>query len=361
MANYVLVGADPAKCQNQHPGGVLTLSGGLIDYAAKQNHRIEVINTARSGFTAEPMVNRAMSGLGRIVTLIELLSRSRYDGVIIFAGAGFSFYERVLMSAVCRLWRTKDLFVVVDGWFLGLESQSKMKRTLMRLLMNIPYRFAASGERWVEFFKRFGVKSEKIVKIHYWLPVSFTPAVTPKKREAGKPAHFLFLGWMIYEKGVGEILNAIEALRPEHEFRFTLIGGGTLLDQTRQHIDANGWSKQVNAPGWVSSAELHRYMQEADIFVLPSYAEGFPMSLIEALSMGMPAIVSDVGGVSDSVRDGVNGFLIPPQAVDPLIQAMRRYLIDPSIIATHSAISLSMSKQNHDAPENCRRCFDALS
>jgi glycosyltransferase involved in cell wall biosynthesis len=73
------------------------------------------------------------------------------------------------------------------------------------------------------------------------------------------------------------------------------------LEEVREAIEQNGWTGEVEAPGWISTPELHELFKNADVFVLPSHAEGFPMSLIEAFSSAMPAIVSDVGGVSDSL------------------------------------------------------------
>jgi glycosyltransferase involved in cell wall biosynthesis len=101
-------------------------------------------------------------------------------------------------------------------------------------------------------------------------------------------------------------------------------------------------------------------LSSADVFVLPSYAEGFPMSLIEALSKGLPAICTDVGGISDSLRDGVNGYLIPSRQVPPLVDAMERYLMNPQIIAEHSRASLEIVRANHRAEANCELVFKAL-
>ena len=84
------------------------------------------------------------------------------------------------------------------------------------------------------------------------------------------------------------------------------------------------------------------------------------MSLIEAFSKGLPAICTDVGGIADSLRDGVNGYLIPPRQVQPLIDAMERYLRNPQIIAEHSRAALKIVKANHNAEANCELIFEAL-
>ena len=106
--------------------------------------------------------------------------------------------------------------------------------------------------------------------------------------------------------------------------------------------------------------EFQEVLNTADVFVLPSYAEGFPMSLIEAFSKGLPAIASDVGGISGSLRNGLNGYLIPPRQVPPLVEAMEHYLKDPRIITGQSRAALQIVKANHNAKVNCGLFFEAL-
>lgn len=360
MGRYILVGADPMKSPSVHPGGVLTLSIGLIEYARKQGHVIEVINTLRSGFDDLSIMLRLGAGWDRAVKLFGALRGGNCNGVIIFSGAGFSFYERILLSSICNLFSVKDLFVIVDGWFLETRKKAFLKRCWIGLLLRIPHKLAASGSRWSNLFRELGVRSSHISQIHYWLSESFVISKKQKMIIPNKPLQFIFVGWMIREKGLYEILAAIERLREKYKFTFTFVGGGTLLEDIRQKIRDSGWMADISALGWVAAEEFQQILSAADVFVLPSYAEGFPMSLIEALSKGLPAICTDVGGISDSLRDGVNGYLIAPRQVQPLVEAMERYLQNPHIITEHSRIALEVVKTNHTAEANCKLAFDAL-
>lgn len=357
---YILVGANPLKSTSAHRGGILTLSIGLIAYARKQGHVVEVVNTLRSGFDNLSFARRLGAGLGRALELFRTLRRGNYRGVIIFSGAGFSFYERILLSGICRWFGVKDLFVIVDGWFLDIRKAGFFKRYWTGLLLRIPHKLTASGGRWAELFRDLGVKSERIIEVHYWLRESLVIAGEPKIAVPGKPLRFIFVGWMIREKGIHELLAAIEELRKKHEFSFTFIGGGTLLEYVREKIRDGGWAERVSAPGWVPDEEFQKILSSADVFVLPSYAEGFPMSLIEAFSKGLPAIATDVGGISGSLRNGLNGYLIPPRQVAPLVEAMERYLRNPQIITEQSRAAMQIVKVNHDSGANCELFFKAL-
>ena len=235
-----------------------------------------------------------------------------------------------------------------------------LRRYWIRSLLGIPHKLTASGNRWAELFAELGVKSERIVKVHYWLPESFAIAPEPKIAASGRPLRFIFVGWMISEKGIQELLAAIEELMKRHEFSFTFVGGGTLLEYVQERIRAEGWIGSVSAPGWIPDEEFQQVLSAADVFVLPSYAEGFPMSLIEAFSKGLPAIATDVGGISSSLHDGLNGYLIPPKQVPPLVEAMERYLKNPQIISEQSRAAIQTVKTNHGAKENCELFFQAL-
>ena len=218
----------------------------------------------------------------------------------------------------------------------------------------------ASGDRWNQLFIELGLKPACITTIHYWLSDTFSTSKNEREYFKNSLLRFVFVGWMIKEKGIHEILSAIKSLRKKHDFYFTFIGGGTLLEEVRKKIRTYGWVERVYAPGWVPDLDFQNILSSSDIFVLPSYAEGFPMSLIEAFTKGLPAICTDVGGISDTLHDGVNGFLIPPGQVGPLADAMEKYLNNPQIIPKHSLAATDMVKNNHNAEYNCELIFEAL-
>ncbi len=355
---FVLVGAKADGGVIKQHGGVLTLSNGLVDYASRTGLEIEVINTLRSGFDHQPLVERIRSGIGRALVLFKLLLNDKYDGVIVFSGAGWSFYERVFLAFICKLLRAPCAFFIVDGWFLNVRGKTILIRIWIGLLLKIPCKLAASGSNWVSLFSELGVRESKIITIRYWLPNQFRVVETPKILSASEPARFVFVGWMIKEKGIDEILAALEILLKKYQFSFTFIGGGTLLDYVRETVSFSVWEANVSVLGWQSPEQIEQALSSAHVFVLPSYAEGFPMSLIEAMSKGLPAICTDVGGISDSLHDGINGFLIPPKNVDALTKAMEFYICNHDIVSEHSSATLEIVRENHDADLNCSSLFN---
>lgn len=356
----ILIGAKAEGNEVIQYGGVLTLSNGLVDYARRVGFDVEIINTLRSGFKYLPFWKKLKAGIKRVYSLILLLWDDKRHGVIIFSEAGWSLYERIFLSCICRVFGVPDMFFIIGGWSLDVQEISFFKRYWVAFLLKFPRLFAASGENWVRFLKDHYVGDDRIFTIHYWLPKVFRVAEKPKVLLAGDPIKFIFVGWMIKEKGLYEILAALKELLRKYEFHFIFIGGGTLLEVVNEEIKTLEWGQNVLALGWVSPEQLEHELSAAHVFVLPSYSEGFPMSLIEAMTKGLPAICTDVGGISDSLKDGVNGFLIPPQDVDSLKKAMEFYICNPDSVEKQSLATLDIVRENHDADKNCGLLFNSL-
>ena len=357
---YILVGAKADGDTVQQYGGVLTLSNSLADFAHKFGFEVEIINTLRSGFEHQSLLTRAKAGLTRVNDLVSFLRVDKPVGVVIFSGAGWSFYERIAMAFICRIFCVRCVFFIVDGWFLGVKKAYWLKRIWIGLLLKIPSKLAASGSNWRKSFLEFGVKDERIITIHYWLPRLLKVATKPKVAMNRESISFIFVGWMIKEKGVHEILASLEILLKKYKFNFTFIGGGTLLEEVQQRISTLRWGSSVMAYGWMSPDQVDNELSSADVFVLPSYAEGFPLSLIEAMAKGLPAICTDVGGISDSLHDGVNGLLIAPRDIFALTKAMEFYVCNPDAVSEHSLKTLNIVRANHDADNNCELLFNCF-
>jgi glycosyltransferase involved in cell wall biosynthesis len=358
--NFVLVGAKPVNDVGQNPGGQLTASSGLLKYARAHGYDLQIINTTQSSFPVPAFHHRLARSIGRAVSLIRSLRNDRVNGVIIFTSAGLSFYERIVLSLVCRLYRVPDLFFVRSGHFLNKAQTSFWARFLARLLLKLPFRIAAQGENWVRFYSSIGVARRRIVLIRNWIPECSNIVNRPKLVNAEHRLHFIFVGWLVQEKGVNEILEAIGMLRPKYSFRFTFVGGGTLEEKLKKHVMQQGWIDDVAVLGWRTANEVDMALSSADVFVLPSYAEGFPNALLEAMSKGIPAICTDVGGIADSLKDGENGFLVPARQAKALADAMQRYLRNPELINMHSQATLQVLRENHEWEANCRKLFSVF-
>lgn len=350
----------PKARQGEHPGGQGTATFTALEYARDMGYMLNIVDTTQSSFPVPPFFKRLTRGIKRLAELARLLGGGEVAGVVIFASSGFSFFERITCSLLCRIFGVRDLFFQRSGFFIDEVASSPWRRMVVRHLLKLPYRIGAQGKNAAEFYRSLGVEPERIAVIRNWLPESVPMQRMPRAYVPGELLHFIFVGWLVREKGVLELLDAIESVRRQFRFRVTFVGGGTLVRAIETRIEQGGWTGDVLVTGWKRPDEVLQILDKADVFVLPSYAEGFPNALLEAMARGLPAICSDVGGISDSLHHATNGFLIPPRNSQALADTMSRYLMDTSLIQSQSTETMKIVAENHDRAANCNLLFSSL-
>ncbi|SFL84394.1 glycosyltransferase family 4 protein [Rugamonas rubra] len=155
----------------------------------------------------------------------------------------------------------------------------------------------------------------------------------PAGDEARVAGQTLFLGRLGHNKGSYDLLSAAAAVRaaqPGLPLRLQLGGDGE-VEQVRARAQALGIADRVDLLGWVSSADKAARLARAVVYVLPSYSEGLPMSVLEAMAAGLPVLTTPVGGIPEAVSDGVEGFLVAPGDVAALAERWSRLLADPAL------------------------------
>ena len=142
---------------------------------------------------------------------------------------------------------------------------------------------------------------------------------------------FVFVGRIVGDKGINELVEAFVKLHEKHQnARLILVGSyehelDPLSDTTREQIESN---EAIDACGPKYDDDLLRMYVNADCFVMPSYREGFPNTVLEAGAMGLPSIVTDINGSREIIENEKNGLIIPSKNASALYDAMERMLTD---------------------------------
>lgn len=156
----------------------------------------------------------------------------------------------------------------------------------------------------------------------------------------GNLIHLLYVGRFDWQKGFQELFESIVELRKNTNIRLHLVGWDTdaqKLNQKRMEktILDFGISEQVVIEGYKKvGEELNKMYEMADIFVLPSYAEGFPRCIWEAMAHGVPVVATTVGGIPENLTDGENALLIPPHSTRMLTEAIEKIINNISLRQT---------------------------
>lgn len=177
---------------------------------------------------------------------------------------------------------------------------------------------------------------------------------------------FSFTGRLVKEKGIFELVEAFKSLSKSFpQAKLFLIGG--LLESERDHSSYQKLLDDLNHPnirylGFRS--DIPTIMEASDVFVLPSYREGLPRSIIEAMAMGKPIIATDIRGCREEVFPGENGFLVEKENAEELKEAMVSLLEDKELVVEYGKRSREIVEELFDEEKVLGKqikLFDALS
>ena len=146
---------------------------------------------------------------------------------------------------------------------------------------------------------------------------------------------FLFIGRLVGDKGINELVAAFEQLSSKlPKVKLLLVGlqEPTLDPLAKSTIKAIDQNPSIISTGY--QQDVRPYLKMAQVFVFPSYREGFPNVVLQAGAMGVPCIVSDINGCNEIIEDEVNGFVVPPKQVQPLTKKMQSLYEDAEKLNT---------------------------
>jgi glycosyltransferase involved in cell wall biosynthesis len=154
--------------------------------------------------------------------------------------------------------------------------------------------------------------------------------------------HILFLGRIGPNKGIYDLLQTIYLNKSKFkEYIQLYVGGDGEIEYLKNQINLLELSGCVEYIGWVADSKKNHFLEISDILILPSYNEGLPISILEAMSYGMPIIASNVGGIPEVVTNMWNGRIVTPGNIDQIYDAIEFYIKNPDKIANHGKNSLS--------------------
>ncbi len=176
----------------------------------------------------------------------------------------------------------------------------------------------------------------------------------PTGRRPGK--RLLFVGRLAAVKGVVVLFEALKSVREHHpDLTLTLIGDGPERAALERLVNNHGLSEVVTFLGYRSQDEVAAALGAHDLFVLPSFAEGVPVVLMEAMAAHLPVIATQVGGVSELVEHGRSGLLVAPGDVQALAGALQTLLGDPDLGAKMGAVGAAKVAGEFDSTTEAAR------
>jgi len=160
---------------------------------------------------------------------------------------------------------------------------------------------------------------------------------------------FLLIARLLGDKGVREYANAARKVKLQYpQVSFKLVGWiDDNPDAIGQH-ELDEWVNSGTLEFLGKLADVRPAIASSNVYVLPSYREGTPRTVLEAMAMGRPVITTDVPGCRETVVDGDNGFLVSVQAVDELASAMVQFIEEPQLAARMGERSRLIAEEKYD-------------
>lgn len=198
------------------------------------------------------------------------------------------------------------------------------RRHMYEYLFSKADRVIALSEYWQnEICDEFGLSKEKVVVVYNPCPV-----ISAAHRSIEKEKTILYAGTVNERKGYADMIRAFAKIAARFpEWRIVFAGNGE-VEQGKALARKLGIERQTEFLGWVSGDDKDRAFRSTTVFCLPSYAEGFPMAVLDAWAYGLPAITTPVGGIPDVAKDGENMLLFEPGDIGRLAEQMERLISD---------------------------------
>jgi glycosyltransferase involved in cell wall biosynthesis len=343
---------------------LIKFRGPLIAELVARGHSVfalapdigEEIGAQLRALGAEPVSIRlgrtSLNPFGALATLRDLARsfRTIAPDVVI----AYTIKPIILGAVAARAARVPSFVCLVTGLGYAFTGGHEPKRLLSRALGKLMYRRAFARSSLAVFqnpddraeFRRLGLLPPPLptvliggsgVDVDYYAPSPLPDG-----------ASFLMIARLLKDKGIREFARAAERLKAERpDVRISLVG---FFDISPDGISKAEFDRLVAAgvDYLGPQSDVRPAIRDHSVYVLPSYREGTPRSVLEAMAMGRAVITTDAPGCRETVVDGVNGLLVPPRDWEALHRAMRRFVDEPALIAPMGAESRRIAEEKFD-------------
>lgn len=261
--------------------------------------------------------------------------------IVHIQGAAFASFERnVFFVKVGKLFGKKVVMHMHCADFESYYNPSKHKQRIVDTI-NACDLYLVLSDSWKQYFESIGVKSN-IIKV---LNNTITPPVTKRVKRSTDILNLLYLGVIGQRKGIYDILNALKDNKEMFEGKVVLrIGGNQEEEKLQACINEYGLQEMVKFEGFVSGEKKIECLNWADVYILPSFNEGLPIGILEAMSYRHPIISTPVGGIPEVVKDGVNGIMVNPGNVQEIAKAISAFVGDKKLVEEYGMHSMELVK-----------------
>lgn len=321
--------------KDHHPGGI----SAVVQYWSEYIEDLQYYPTYK---LSNKFVRLWWFVYSYICIFLRLLFDKNVKILHLHTAADGSFWRKSMLVSLGKLFQRKVILHVHASRFKDFfnDASNSKKEKILSTIKNVDVLIVLS-ESWKFWFEGIGVPKSKIVVLHNITPY---PTLIDDARVDDKKMHLLFMGELGQRKGVFDVIRALTKHHKEVEGNLEFrIGGNRHEKELVQAISDGNLYDIVKFEGWVGGEKKLRLLNWADVFILPSYNEGLPISILEAMSYGHPIISSPVGGIPEIVKNNENGILVNPGDDEQIFKAIEYYMSDKRRIQAEGLVSKEKS------------------
>jgi glycosyltransferase involved in cell wall biosynthesis len=329
-------------------GGIGSVVRAYSQSSLFRKFRIKYVATHQGG----GLIARIVAAARGWVVVFWSLCRLEAPLVHIHLSSRGSFFRKLGVCSLARLFRRPYILHVHGSEFMQFyehECGPLTKRAVQWTFENAGLMLALS-EQWKSL----------LLSICPSAHIEVLPNGVPIPDVSSKPEHasiqtILFLGRLGKRKGTYELVNAFHRIANRFPDAVLICAGDGDVKELQALAAELGIADKTKFPGWTTAEQTRHYLSVSSIFALPSYAEGLPMALLEAMSWQLAVISSPVGGIPTVLRDQENGLLVTPGDVDSLSRALSSLLADPDLRSRLSEAARATVEREYSLESSIRK------
>lgn len=319
-----------------------------IEPESEMKEAIQELGAAYVQVEGDRVGTGIFSGFGMIKAYKKLFLQLKPDICFLYMSKPIAFGGYAAIRS-----KIKHINILVNG----LENayyRTGFKDFIVRCVMSTAYRYVSNRSDNVFFQNHDDMnyfKNHRILKKDNAMVVGGSGVDMDHFAKAKIPDEpiFLMVARLLWSKGIREYLTAVAKLKENcPRAKVMLVGGLDHNDEALSEEELNQYIKEADIEYCGYAEDVRPYLNKCSVFVLPSYHEGLPRSVIEAMSVGRAIITTDVPGCRETVIDGENGFLVPVRESEPLYKKMRVLAEDDSLRHRMAEASYRMCREKFD-------------
>lgn len=305
-------------------GGISSVVAAYRESGLFERCRVNYVSPVADG----PIVRKLAVATAALCRFGALLAGGKVHLVHIHVASGVSFWRKAIFASLAYGFRRPVILHLHSGNFVRFSAErSRIGRRVIVEVFRRAHRVVILSDSWLGRLPGI-LEDARCVVIE-------NPVVPPQPWSAigreQSPVCFVFLGRLEPSKGAYDLLQAfakVAAIYPDVKLVMGGVGNMAYCEELCERLHIRS---KVSFPGWVVGDEKARLLREAHAFVLPSHIEGMPISMLEAMSFGLPMVMCPVGSIPEVVKSDEEAIFVAPGDVDALADAMTRLATDPAL------------------------------